>query len=251
LLSHYEDKPLIDPYDIYQHLMDYWVETMQDDCYQIATEGWIAETYRIIVKDNKGREKDKGWACDLIPKSLIVAHYYAHEQIIIDELSAAIDNLAAQQTELEEENSGEEDTFGEFEKINKTTVNRRLKEIKNDPEADEERQLLKKWLDLFDQQSSLKKELKTAETDLDLKAYKYYPILTEEEIKSFVVDEKWLARLDADIVDEVNQISRHLSQQVEILHERYEVPLPIITDHVTSLAQKVSHHLEKMGFSWN
>ena len=31
LLGHYADKPLIDPYDIYQHLMDYWAETMQDD----------------------------------------------------------------------------------------------------------------------------------------------------------------------------------------------------------------------------
>ena len=44
LLAHYTDKPLIDPYDIYQHMMDYWVETMQDDCYVIASEGWRAET---------------------------------------------------------------------------------------------------------------------------------------------------------------------------------------------------------------
>ena len=30
LLAHYTGKPLIDKYDVYQHLMDYWAATMQD-----------------------------------------------------------------------------------------------------------------------------------------------------------------------------------------------------------------------------
>ena len=86
LLTHYADQPLIDPYDIYQHLMDYWAETMQDDAYLIAADGWKAETYRIIETDKKGKEKDKGWACDLLPKPLLVARYFANEQARIDRL---------------------------------------------------------------------------------------------------------------------------------------------------------------------
>ena len=86
LLAHYADKPLIDPYDVYQHLMDYWAKTMQDDCYFIASEGWKVETYRVIETDNKGQEKDKGWVCDLIPKALIVARYFSEEQAVIDQL---------------------------------------------------------------------------------------------------------------------------------------------------------------------
>jgi type I restriction enzyme M protein len=76
LLAHYADKPLIDPYDIYQHLMDYWAETMQDDCYLIAADGWKAVPYRVIENDKKGKEKDKGWTCDLIAKPFTVARYY-------------------------------------------------------------------------------------------------------------------------------------------------------------------------------
>ena len=79
LLAHYAGKPLIDAYDVYQHLMDYWAETMQDDCYLIAADGWKAETTRIIEKDKKGREKDKGWTCDLITKALTrrqVSHWF-------------------------------------------------------------------------------------------------------------------------------------------------------------------------------
>ena len=68
--------------------MDYWAETMQDDCYLIAADGWKAETYRVIEKDKKGKEKDKGWTCDLIPKALIVARYFAAEQAAIDQLAA-------------------------------------------------------------------------------------------------------------------------------------------------------------------
>ena len=136
LLTHYADKPLIDDYDVYQHLMDYWAETMQDDCYLIAADGWKAETYRIIEKDKKGKEKDKGWTCDLVPKALIVARYFAKEQAAIDKLAAELENVTARITELEEEHGGEEGTFSELDKVNKANVTARLKEIKGDKEAE-------------------------------------------------------------------------------------------------------------------
>src|SRR5439155_7699310 len=93
LLACYTDQPLIDKYDVYQHQMDYWAETMQDDCYLIAADGWKAETYRVIEKDKKGKEKDKGWACDLVPKVLIVARYFAKEQEALTNLEAEIESV--------------------------------------------------------------------------------------------------------------------------------------------------------------
>lgn len=42
LLAAFRQAPLLDAYDIYQHLMDYWAETMQDDAYLIAADGWVA-----------------------------------------------------------------------------------------------------------------------------------------------------------------------------------------------------------------
>ena len=59
LLAHYAGKPLIDRYAVYQHLMDYWAATMQDDVYLIAADGWKAEPARVIETDKQGREKDK------------------------------------------------------------------------------------------------------------------------------------------------------------------------------------------------
>src|SRR4029453_13437334 len=125
----YAGKPLIDKYAVYQHLMDYWAETMQDDCYLIAVDGWKAETYRIIERDKKGKEKDKGWACDLVPKALIVARYFAKEQEVIVQLEAELESLTARMSELEEEHGGEEGVFSVLDKVNKANVTARLKEI--------------------------------------------------------------------------------------------------------------------------
>jgi type I restriction enzyme M protein len=251
LLAHYADKPLIDPYDIYQHLMDYWSETMQDDCYLIAADGWKAEPYRVIETDKKGKEKDKGWTCDLIPKPLIVARYYAKEQAAIDQLAAELEGVSAKIAELEEEHGGEEGAFAELDKINKANVAARLKEVKDDEEAKVEAAALSDWLKLSVDETDLKKQLKDAEAALDAKAYVQYRKLTETEVKSLVVDDKWLAALDTAIHGEMDRVSQQLTQRVKELAERYETPLPQMTGHLAELEAKVNQHLDKMGFTWS
>ncbi|MBU2693136.1 MAG: type I restriction-modification system subunit M [Candidatus Eisenbacteria bacterium] len=250
LLAHYAGKPLIDPYDIYQHLMDYWADTMQDDGYLIAADGWKAETTRIIEKDKKGREKDKGWTCDLVPKSLIVARYFVKDQRDVDQLAAELEGVTAHLTEMEEEHSGEDGAFAELDKVNKANVASRLKEIKGDKEAKDEAAVLNQWLKYNNKEAELKKQLKETEVALDTKAYAYYPKLSESDIKTLVVDDKWLATLDAAINGEMDRISRQLTQRVKELAERYETPLPQMVNRLAELEAKVNRHLEKMGFSW-
>ncbi|MEN9306810.1 MAG: hypothetical protein RL173_742 [Fibrobacterota bacterium] len=249
LLEHYADKPLVDKYDIYQHLMDYWTEVMQDDFYQIVTDGWVAKTYRIIEKDKNGKEKDKGWTCDLIPKALIVARFFAKEQAAIDTIASELESLSARMTELEEEHGGEEGLFCELEKVNKAEVSKRLKEIKGDKDAKEEEKALKEWQKLSDQEAELKPQLKRAEADLDAKARDKYPSLTESDIKTLVVSDKWLATLEGRIHGDMDRISQQLTSRVKELAERYETPLPKLTDRVAELEAKVAAHLAKMGFT--
>ena len=250
LLSHYAGRPLIDQYDVYQHLMDYWGETMQDDCYIIASDGWKAEPSRIIVKDKKGKEKDNGWVCDLVPKDLIVARYFKKEQEALEQLAVKLENVTAQLAELEEENGGEDGAFAKLEKINKGNVTARLKEIKGDNEAKEEADALNNWLKFNKDQAAKKRAIKATEADLDAKAYAHYPKLTENEIKTLVVDDKWLAALETAISGEMDRISQALTRRVKNLAERYEIPLPELTGRVTVLEAKVDQHLERMGFAW-
>ena len=248
LLAHYADKPLIDKYDVYQHLMDYWAETMQDDCYLIAADGWTAETSPILVKNAKGKEVNRGWTCDLVPKALVVGRYFAKEQEAITALEAELEKVTAQMTEMEEEHGGEEGFFSELDKVNKAQVSARLKEIKGDREAKDECTVLTQWLDLANQEAELKRCLKEAEAELDAKAYAKYPKLTQAEIKTLVVDDKWLTALDTAIHGEMDRISQALTQRVQELAERYETPMPEMICRVAELEAKVNRHLESMGF---
>ncbi len=250
LLAHYAGTPLVDAYDVYQRLMDYWAETMQDDIYLIAADGWKAETTRIVEKDKKGKEKDKGWTCDLIPKVFIVAHYFANEQAAIDRVAVELEGVAARLTELEEEHGGEDGAFADFDKVNKANVAERLNEIKGDKGAKDEATVLNEWLKLNNEEADLRKRLKEAEAALDAKAYAKYPKLIETEIKTLVVDDKWLGALDAAIHGEMDRVSQSLTQRVKDLAERYETPLPQMASHVTELEAKVNRHLKRMGFAW-
>ena len=118
-------------------------------------------------------------------------------------------------------------------------------------DAKQEAEVLTAWLDLSNRETDLKRALKDAEADLDAKAYAKYPELTEAEIQSLVVDDKWLTALDTAIQGEVDRISQVLTARVKKLAERYETPMPQQVRKVAALEQTVNRHLQKMGFSWD
>ena len=250
LLAAFRKAPLLDAYDIYQHLMDYWVETMQDDAHLIAADGWVAVPARIVETDKKGKSKDKGWACDLIPKPLIVARYFAKEQAALEGRQAELEAATAALAELEEEHGGEEGYLGALEKIAKGEVNARLKEIKADKDAKDELDALKRWLNLSEKETTLKRAAKDQDAALDALAYAKYPTLSEAEIKTLVVDDKWMVRLSAAVHGELDRISQTLTGRIRELAERYATPLPKLTDEVGMLASRVNEHLKKMGAAW-
>ncbi len=259
LLNHYEHQPtaekLIDPYAVYQHLMDYWAETMQDDAYLIAEDGWKATTYRLLeTKKNKdgspGKTVDKGWACDLVPKALLVQNHFAAEQAELDRLSAELDSTLAAQTELEEEHSGDDAVFSGFDKVNDKEVKSRIKEIGRDAEAADELAVLKQWLALSEQAGRLKRLIKSLEFELDAKALARHPTLTPDEVKTLVVDHKWMAALDAAVHGELDRVSQALTGRVKELAARYGRTMPELAKQVDELETRVAGHLAKMGYAW-
>jgi type I restriction enzyme M protein len=194
--------------------------------------------------------KDKGWTCDLIPKPYIVARYFANEQAGLDALQAELEALIAETTELEEEHGGEDGAFAELDKINKSEVSKRLKEIKAAPEYADETRILKQWNKLEQRQSALKKQIKEADAALDQLAYEKYRQLSVDEIKTLVVDDKWLTALSGAVQGELERVSQTLTGRVRELAERYAATLPQLTDRVAELSTRVDEHLKKMGAVW-
>jgi type I restriction enzyme M protein len=254
LLLAFNKAKLIDSYDVYQHLMNYWNETMQDDAYLIAADGWKAETRRVVEEikagKDKGKTKDKGWTCDLIPKELLVATYFSAEKVVLENKQVELEALQTRMTELEEEQSGEDGAFAELEKINKAEVNKRLKEIKGKADFKEEINELNEWITLDTQQSELRANIKKLDEALDKQAYEKYPHLTEGEVKSILIDHKWMQVIETTVKSEMERISQQLTGRIKELIERYDTTLPKLDVELKSLEEKVNTHLKKMGFVW-
>jgi type I restriction enzyme M protein len=223
---------------------------MQDDCYLIAADGWVAKTYRIQETDKKGKTKDKGWACDLVPKELIVARFFAKEQAALEIKQAELETATAALAEVEEEHGGDEGYFGAMDKIAKAEINARLKDIKGDKDAKDEADILKRWLDLAERETALKREVKDQDAALDELAYAKYPKLTAGEIKILVVEDKWMARLSTAVQGELDRVSQTLTGRIRQLSERYATPLQAISGEVEKLSAQVNEQLKKMGASW-
>jgi type I restriction enzyme M protein len=251
LLATFKAAPLIDAYSVYQHLMDYWAEAMQDDAYAVTQGGWVARPARIIETDKKGKKKDKGWVCDLVPKALIVARYFAAEQAALDTEQARLEAISSAITELEEEHSGDEAVFGGFDKINPATVKDRIKEMGADSDNAAELTVLKDWLKLGSDEASLKKSVRELDTKLDRLAHDHYAKLSVAEVQQLVVNDKWLARSKADLQAELERVSQTLTRRIRELAERYAVPLPQLVKDLQTLSEQVERHLQRMESAWN
>lgn len=251
LLLQFEGNPLIDGYAVYQHLMDYWDATMQDDCYLIAADGWKAEPHRVIevVKSgkNKGNGKEVGWACDLVPKEYIVRRYFANDQAKIDDLTSKREAAESQLEEFEGEHSGAEGALDGL-KLNKASVARRLKEIERDSGVEDEIAILKQWVVFVTEVSAVKKTLKDVENTLDAAAVAKYPTLSQDEIKTLVVDDKWSSAIHLAIGRELTIVSSALLNRVVALGKRYSTTLNVLAEQERDLEGIVTGHLVAMGY---
>ena len=263
MLARFADLPLLDKYDAYQCLMDYWAGVMQDDVDLIAAEGWVEGAKpRGIVEDKAKKIKEtpdltigrRKYKMDLIPPGLIINRYFAAEQAVIDELAARQETATRDLEEFIEEHTGEEgllvDAMNEKGNVTKKAVTDRLKEIRRDPEFAEERDALTQVMALIEAEAGAKKAVKEAQAALDERVLARYAPLTEDEIKTLVVEDKWFASIRAAVEGEVQRLTQRLAGRVKELDERYARPLPELEREVEAFGVKVEEHLKRMGLEW-
>lgn len=239
ILNTCEKLPLIEKYDIYQHLMSYWADVMQDDMYVITVDGWDAgkEVIR-LQKESKGKKKDiqglDGLEGRLIPVSLLISRYFKKEQEHLSALRSKLEEINAQMEEVKDEHGGDEgllaEVIDEKEKVRKVDVQRRVREIRGDKEFADELKVLNKCLALFESEANTKAAIKTAEADIERKVLAKYPELSTNDVKSLVVERKWMDSLAQAMVGEIDRISQKLAGRVRELAERYAVTMPEISE---------------------
>lgn len=288
LLGTFVGAKLIDKYDVYQHLMSYWSEVMQDDAYLITADGWQA-----------GNDSSNG----LIPSELIISRYFAAERDAIAKYESERDAIGSQIDEMDEEHGGEEgaisgakDGKGKItqksiklfkaslieQQLDVQSYNHWVALLKNsklvDPATKESKQnakdakkmvgdywkkaeqiaiqtedfkVLLSYEELMIAESVASKKVKEAQKLLDAKVAEQYAKLSIDEIKSLVVEDKWLSTLAADVQTELDRVSQALTGRIKQLAERYAEPLPQLAADVAALNTKVDAHLTNMGFVCN
>ena len=249
ILDKFSKLKLIDEYDIYQHLMTYWEDIMQDDLYLISQNDWNVSLFK--VKNKKGKET-KEWDSELIPKDIVIRKYFIKQKDELDGLESELENIEQQMQTMEEENQGEDDMLSEAKSdagnVTKPIITKRINTIKNDSELVDELKILTEYKKLLDGKNKLADQIKKIKTELDKNLFKKYNDLAESEIKELVINDKWLATIHSLIDEEMEQISHKLARRINELAERYETPLSDLTKEVQTLSKKVDEHLKKMGF---
>ena len=216
------DASLVSPYEVYDHLMNYWNETMQDDCYMISNDGWKTPE-DILPQKSNGIYKDI--KCSLLPVDILLKEFFAAETSAIDEVQAHLDDINAQIQSLEEETKDDDDETQEAKKADKKT----LKKLQDDKKTSQ-------------------RKLKALQVELTTKVIKKYQSLPISELKTLVVEKKWTASVLERCNNEMQRITQDISSKITALCTRYARPLPEIEAEVQQYENLVSQHLRDMGY---
>ena len=285
LLARFADVPLVDRYDIYQQLMDYWDSVMQDDVYLIADQGWTkAARPRAIIADRDKRIREapdltlsrKKYQMDLMSPALVVARWFASDQANIERLRSIHESATHKLAEFVEEHStsaGDDDgvlkeAANDRGNVTAASVKARLKTLNGEPDNDEEprrsmllraltearararaaeRTILGHCLDLLDAESKAGQSLREAQAALVRSVLARYSTLTTTEIKTAVINDKWYASIQTAIDEQVRGLTQLFAGRLRQLVLRYAAPLPEIEQDVRKLSCKLKTHLEQMG----
>jgi type I restriction enzyme M protein len=156
--------------------------------------------------------------------------------------------------ELREEHGGEDGLLSNATddkgKISKAGLTKAIKDLgRRNADNGEEYDKLQEYKALTEQETLIQASIKAARAELEKKVIAQYPKLSIEQIKTIVIEKKWLAAMEARIGTEMENISHRLTRRIKELAERYETPLPQLDNSVAELTAKVADHLKKMGFA--
>lgn len=251
ILSQYSQAKLINKYDVYQALMEYWYDTMQDDVYIISEIGYQIELQELRTK--KGKKEIVTYYCDLVPQEIVANRYFSQEVKFIADTENLLNEVENLKEQIVEEHCVEDglldnDAYAKGGKLKQNDVVKYIKANKNNADCKEEIDILSQWLNHTKMQGEYLTTLIEKDKELYEKVLQKYAELSEDEIKTLVVEDKWLAHLSGTIEQLLSDLTQKLSQRIKQIALRYEKTLPELEAEQEELKNKVKQHLATMGY---
>ncbi len=229
------DKSLVDAYSVYDYLMNYWTEAMQDDCYMVSNDGWKVE-----LSEMKKKPTFRELVCDLLPVPIVVDAYFAKERDAVQQHEQETEQKVAEIDSLVEDNP---DAF-DMEKVNEGNV-KKAEKAETDLQI---KKVLNSYLKLTAEKKAADANAKTAITVLTDAVKMKYAAITEDEVRDLVVNKKWIATVTGRCQEEMQRVTQEIAASVTTLAERYERTLGAMETSASELEKKVNEHLKLMGF---
>lgn len=271
ILEKFSKLELLDKYDVYQVLLAYWNETMNDDVLLIIQDelGYnlakITDDIKEEPKESKKAKKDSakekkpkepkiiGWEGRLIPKQIVLDAFFALEQKEIEKAEEKLSQTESEFEEFIENNSDENEYFtdymGDDEKIDSKKITSRVKLLTKEKKTqNEEYKILNNYVDYESSIKSQKKHITELKKVLDDNCRNRYEIFTDAEIKDLLVNRKWYKAIDDGIQNLYITVANHLTKRIVELYERYENTLSELNTKLAEEEKVVFGHLTQMGF---
>lgn len=239
LLEIFKDDILINKYDAYEYLMNYYDSTMKDDLYMITDNGWIPTLS--FAKDKNGKIKKNEFDSELLPKHIVINKFFCEEQIKIDKHNNELDGLISDFDSLVEENTGDESLFKDDEKVNEKLLKEKKKESNND-----ELIIIEKLLENLSNQKNIKRKIKELQESLNESVISKYSSFESEECKNIIVYDKWFNSVEEKFISCINNIIMNLSSSIIKLEEEYEYTLENINDQIREKEKDLSILLNEL-----
>jgi type I restriction enzyme M protein len=239
---------LVDPYNVYEILMNYWAEAMQDDCYMVSRDGW-----KVSLRDTKKKSTFEDLECDLLPVSVVVNKFFAADYASILAKRGEVEQLSGEIDALPEENPDafDEGIYEMLEKVNETNVKKAVAAQKKHT-IDADANTMKVWnqyLSLCGKKKEASKTLAAQVEALTDIVRKKYDALTADDIRNLVINDKWLQELKGRSEAENKRVCESISSQISVLNNRYAKPLPMINEDIARLSGEVDGFLNAMGIN--
>lgn len=271
ILEKFSKLELLDKYDVYQVLLAYWNETMNDDVLLIIQDelGYnlakITDDIKEEPKESKKAKKDSakekkpkepkiiGWEGRLIPKQIVLDAFFALEQKEIEKVEEKLSQTESEFEEFIENNSDENgyftDYMGDDEKIDSKKITSRVKLLTKEKKTqNEEYKILNNYVDYESSIKSQKKHITELKKVLDDNCRNRYETFTDAEIKDLLVNRKWYKAIDDGIQNLYITVANHLTKRIVELYERYENTLSELNTKLAEEEKVVFGHLTQMGF---
>lgn len=250
IFSRLKNVPLIDRYQAYQLLDDDW-NSIAIDLEVLQAEGFAAVKQvdpNMVIKKKSGKDQEiqEGWTGHVLPFDLVQKTLLADDLQALSDKEVRLNDIASDlETQLDE--LSEEDKEQAFVNDAKDAfVAAEVKKAIKAKEVDEDTlAILKKVNVLFDEEKSLKKQIKDDEKALHLQTKATIEALSDEDALA-LLKQKWITPVTESLLALPNAVIDTLVTKLEALSKKYGTTFAEIDQEITDIENELIAMLDDL-----